>query len=133
MEGWLRDLIIAVAGAVIGAALLAVFSAGFRWNAGARAARRQQRDLDAADWRSGDPVKRQRIFNTYLFSVLKFFIIGSILIGVANALADIEPTSHPVLTALDYIMAVMDALAVVFYLATLGEILQFTKLVRRHP
>ena len=81
------------------------------------------------DWKSGDAVKRQRIFNAYLFSVLKFFIIGNILIGVATAFSDLEP-NEPGISNFDYITALMDAVGVVFYVATLGEILRFTKLIR---
>jgi len=129
MEGWVRDLVIAVAGALIGAVLLYLFSIGFQWTAKSRGIRRRQRDSDIVDWKSGDAVKRQRIFNAYLFSVLKFFIIGNILIGVATAFSDLEP-NEPGISNFDYITALMDAVGVVFYVATLGEILRFTKLIR---
>jgi hypothetical protein len=97
----------------------------------ARGARRQQRKRDIADWESGDPFKRQRIFNAYLFSVLKFFIIGSILVGVTTVMSDLEP-NRPGLNNFDYLDGTIDAIAVIFYVATLSEILQFTKLVRQH-
>jgi hypothetical protein len=132
MEGWLRDLIIAVAGALIGAALLSVSSASFEWTARSRAASGQQRELDILDWQSGDPVKRQRIFNTYLFSVLKFFIIASMLTCLTTAMSDLEP-NEPGLNNFDYIDAVIDGIAVIFYLATLVEIFRFTRLARQHP
>lgn len=131
MEGFTRDLVIAVAGAVIGAVLVYLFSAGFRWTADSRRSRRQQRESDIADWKSGDASKRQKIFNMYLFSVLRLFIIGSILTGVATAVSDLEP-NEPGLNAVDFITATMDAIGVVFYAATLGEILQFTRLARHH-
>jgi hypothetical protein len=130
MEGSSRDLIIAIAGAVLGAAVVYLFSVGFQWTAKAREIRRQQRATDIADWKSGDAAKRQSIFNTYLFSVLKLFIIGSILTGVASEVSYLEP-NEPGLNNLDYVISLVHFTGVLFYAATLGEILQFTKLVRK--
>lgn len=129
MEGSSRDLIIAVAGAVLGAAVVYLFSIGFQWTAKAREIRRQQRANDIMDWKGGDAVKRQRIFNAYLFSVLKYFIVGSILIGLATGASQLEP-NEPGLQNLDYVISLVHFAGVMFYAATLGEILQFTKLMR---
>jgi hypothetical protein len=131
MDAIIRDLIIAVAGAIIWSVLQNVFSVGSRWMMGNREARRQLREQEMMEWRSGDALKRQRIYNSYLFSVLKFFIIASILIGITTVMSDLEP-NQPGLNNFDYVDAVMDGVAVVFYLVTLTEILQFTRLVRQH-
>jgi hypothetical protein len=130
MDGLSRDLIIAITGAVIGAAVVYLFSIGFQWGAKARESRRQQRVSDIADWKSGDAAKRQTIFNAYLFSVLKLFIIGSILTGVASEVSYLEP-NDPGINNLDYVVSLVHFIGVLFYAATLGEILQFTKLVRK--
>lgn len=121
---------IAVAGALIGSMLLYLFQIGFRWSANARKSTKQQKESDLADWKSGDPVKQQRVFNVYLFSVLKFFIIGSILIGAADCISYTEPNGLKGLYIYDYAAIVLTALGVGFFIATLAEILQFTKLVR---
>jgi hypothetical protein len=130
MEGSSRDLIIAIVGAVIGAAVVYLFSIGFQWTAKAREIRRQQRTSDIADWKSGDAAKRQRIFNVYLFSVLRYFIIGSIITGVASAVSDLEP-NEPGINNLDYVISLVDFIGVLFYAATLGKILQLTNLVAK--
>jgi hypothetical protein len=132
MESLTRDLIIAVVGALVGALLVYLFSAGFQWTTKSRQAGRLQRSVDIADWQSGDQAKRQRVFGSYLFAVLKFFIIGSIIIGITTTVSDIEP-NEPGTNNIDYINAVLDAIAVLFYAATLGKILQFTKLTRENP
>lgn len=132
MEGLTRDLIIAVVGALIGALLVYLISVGFQWTAKSRAASRQQRNIDIADWKGGDQAKRQKVFSSYLFAVLKFFIIGSIVIGITTTVSDLEP-NQPGTNSLDYINAGLDFVAVLFYAATLGKILQFTKLLRENP
>lgn len=128
-NGWPRDLAIAVAGALIGSVLLYLFSIGFRWTANARKSTKQQRESDLADWNSGDFVKRQRVFNAHLFSVLKFFIIGNVLIGLADIVSYLTP-NDPGHNPFDFLAVAFTALGVAFFIATLGEILQFTKLVR---
>ncbi|MFZ3311311.1 MAG: hypothetical protein WA280_18310 [Xanthobacteraceae bacterium] len=129
MEGSLRDLTIAVVGAVIGTLVLTLCTAGFRWTAKSREARKKQRETDIADWKSGDTAKRQRVFYAYLFSVLKYFIVGSILIEVATAISDLEP-NEPGLNAFDYFTSLMDTVGALLYVITLVEILQFTRLMR---
>lgn len=52
--------------------------------------------------------------------------------GATTALSDLEP-NQPGLNPMDYIDAVLDAIGVLFYAATLGKILQFMNLVRQHP
>ena len=128
-----KDLIIAILGAVVGSVLVYFVSTGLQWTSKSRDVRRAQRDAEEADWRSGDPVKRQKLFNAYLFSVLKLFIIGSILIGVATAASTIEPYKPNEIGQLDYINFVADGIGVCFYVATLATILRFTRLVRQHP
>jgi hypothetical protein len=124
MEGLGRDLMVGVAGSVIGAVLISLFSF-------TRATWRVARDREVSDWKSGDQLKRQRIFNFYLFSVLKYFIIGSILIGVASAISDLDSTTKfDPLTNLDYLIATLDGAGVLFYLATFSRILRFTKLLK---
>jgi hypothetical protein len=108
------------------------FSAGLQWTARSRSGRRAQREAEEADWRSGDPTKRQKLFNVYLFSVLKYFIIGSILIGVATAASDLEPTRPNEISNLDYLNFVADGIGVCFYGATLATILRFTRLMRQY-
>lgn len=129
MESWVRDLVIAIAGAVIGAALVYLSSMGFRWTTKARAITAQRRNADIVDWNSGDFAKRQRVFNAYLFSVLRLFIIGNILIGIASVVSYLEPNILGI-TALDYVAAAISALGVVYFALTLGEILRFMNLVR---
>lgn len=130
MERWATDLLIATAGAVIGAVLLSVFQSGLaRWGE----ERRKIRAVELLDWKSGDAAKRQRIFNRYLFRILTLFILGNVLIGLASPLADLELPSERALTSVDYIVAVMDAAGAVFYIVTLATILQFTSLVKQHP
>ena len=133
MEGWGRDLVVGVVGSLIGAVLISLFSFGFQLTKLSREKRRKLRGQEIEDWRSADLAKRQRIFNSYLFAVLKFFIIGSILIGVANAIGDLnvaDKTSP--LGTLDYMAELFDATGVLFYLATFSQILQFTPLLKRH-
>jgi len=131
-DGVVRELFIGVAGGVITAALIALYTVGFQWTAKSREVARQRRESDIADWKGGDAAKRQRVFNVYLFDVLKLFIMGNIIIGVTNAVQDLEP-NMPGLNNFDYIAAGLDAVGVLFYVATFGKILQFTKLVRQHP
>jgi hypothetical protein len=128
MQTAIRDLIIAAAGAVVGAVLINVLS---QWTTRSRETRRQRTERELAEWQSADPLKRQRLFNAYLFSVLKFFIIGSILTVIGNVMSDLEP-NQPGLSNFNYIDAVIDGAAALFYFATLVEILDFTKLVRQH-
>jgi hypothetical protein len=111
-SGWSRDLVIAVAGALIGSMIMYLFSVGFRWTSKARKIAQEQRESDLADWKSGDPVKQQRVFGVYLFSVLKFFIIGSILIGTAEVISYTEPNGLKGLYIYDYIAVVLSALGV---------------------
>jgi hypothetical protein len=132
-SGWSRDLVIAVAGALIGSVLMYLFSVGFRWTSETRKIAQEQRERDLADWTSGDPVRQQRVFNVHLFSVLKFFIIGSILIGTADVISYTEPNGLKGLYVYDYIAIVLSALGVAFFIATLAEILQFTQLLRSKP
>jgi hypothetical protein len=132
-QDWPKDLAIAVAGALIGSMLLYLFQVGFQWSANARKSTKQRRESDLADWKSGDPAKQQRVFNVYLFSVLKSFIIGNILIGTADFISYTEPNGLKGLYVYDYAAIVLTALGVGFFIATLAEILQFTKLVRSKP
>jgi hypothetical protein len=133
IEGFaVRDLVVAVVGGIIVTALNFFYSVGFQWTTRSRQVRRQQRDAEIADWKSGDTVKRQRLFNIYLFSVLKLFIIGNILTGIATALSDLEP-NEPGINNFDFILTAVDAIGVLFYFATFAKILQFTKLLRTHP
>jgi hypothetical protein len=129
MEGLTRDLVIATAGAVIGAALVYYSSVGFQLTTKARKAAQQRRRIDIEDWKSGDFSKRQRVFNVYLFSVLRLFIIGTILIQVGSVVGDLEPNERGI-QSLDYVTATIDAFAVICFALTLGEILRFIKLVR---
>jgi hypothetical protein len=132
MDSFARDLGIGIAGALIGAVLLNFFSFGFRWTKVSREHRLRLRDQETADWASGDATKRQRIFNGYLFAVLRVFVLGNILIGIGTAISDINASKPEVLTGLDYTIALIDSVGVVFYIATFAKIMQFTTLLRRH-
>jgi len=133
METWSKELVIGIVGSLIGAAIVYLFSVGFEWTRKSREARQRIRAKELADWKSGSAVKRQTITNLYLFSVLKFFMIGSILMGVASAVADLEPNlPGPGLLSQDYVQEVLDIVSTIFYLATFAKIIQFTKLLRMH-
>lgn len=125
----MRDLVIAIAGAVIGAALVYLSSVGFQWTAKARLSASKRRAADLEDWNSGDFVKRQRVFNVYLFAVLRLFIIANILIGIALVISYLQP-NDPGTQRLDYVDSALCAFGVVYYCLTLGEILRFIKLTR---
>jgi hypothetical protein len=128
-----RDLTIAVLGAIIGSVLIFFVSAGAQWTARSRGVRKAQRETEEADWRSGDPAKRQTLFNAYLFAVLRSFIIGSILIAVATAASDLEPSPYPgEVGNLDYLNFVADGIGVCFYVVTLATIVRFTTLMKQH-
>jgi hypothetical protein len=130
MQGLTRDLVVGIAGSVIGAAVVAIFSFGLRFTKASRESWRQFAEKETLDWRSGDSAKRQHISNSYLFSVLKFFIIGSILTGVSSSIGDLSVVDKTVpLGATDYISASLDIGGVVFYLATFAKILRFTRLL----
>jgi hypothetical protein len=134
MDSIARDLAIAIAGAIIGSLLIFVFSFGFRWTKQSRESRRRERESERKDWLSNDPSKRQRITNAYLFSVLKFFVMGSILIGVSSAISDLVPNDcKSGLESTDYIMEGFDIAAVISYLATFSKIWQYMRLLRQHP
>jgi hypothetical protein len=133
MDSLARDLAIGIAGAVIGAVLLNFFSFGFRWGKESRAARQRHRDEEIADWKSGDAAKRQKIFNHYLFAVLRVFMLGNVLIGVGNVIGDLNAGKPETLGGLDYFIAMIDVVGVVFYIATFAKIMQFTALLKRHP
>jgi hypothetical protein len=131
MDTWGKELIVGIEGSLIGAAIVYLFSVGFQWTQKSREARQKVREKEIADWKSGSAVKRQTITNLYLFSVLKFFMIGSILMGVASAVGDLEPNlPGPGLLSEDYVQEVLDIVATIFYLATFAKIIQFTKLLR---
>lgn len=131
MESLTKDLAVAIVGAVIGAALVYLFSIGFRVTKESGEVRRAMRAKENDEWQSGDALKRQRIFNSYLFSVLRYFIVGNILIALATTMGDLDvrPQSAP-LTILDYVYATFDMAGVLFYLVTFSQILRFTKLLR---
>jgi hypothetical protein len=130
MEGWVRDLIIAVAGSLIWAVLSAGSTFGVRLTKSSREYWRARRDKEKADWKSGDLIKRQRIFNGYLFTVLKYFMIGSISIAVSTAIGDLEVTDKTApLSTIDYINLLFDGMGIVFYLITLSRIVVFTRLL----
>lgn len=131
MEGVARDLAIGIVGSLIGAVLTFLFSLGFRITRLSRERQIKLRDQEFIDWKSGDLLKRQVIFNKYIFSVLKFFIAGSIIIGVTNAAGDLHNvTPGTPLQISDYIFFVLDTVAVLFYLVTFSQILQFTRLLK---
>jgi hypothetical protein len=129
---WVMELMIGIAGSVIGAVLIYLFSFGFRWTKDSRELRLKIRKKELADWKSGSAVKRQTISNSYLFSVLKFFVIGSILTAIANSINDLEPSYLANSNSPDYIQGVLDTVAAIFYLATFAKIIQFTRLLRIH-
>jgi hypothetical protein len=131
--GDIRELLIAVVGGLISAALIYAGSRGIRWTTKSRESRRQQRDAEEADWRSGDLAKRQQVFITYLISMLKSFMIGSVLLAVAKAGSDLEPTPQPgPADILDYLNSVADGIGACFYVAALVTILRFGKLMKQY-
>lgn len=131
MEGVARELATGVAGSLIGALLVFLFSLSLKITTSSRERQKKLKEQEIIDWKSGDLLKRQIIFNKYIFSVLKFFVIGSILIGVTNAAGDLYavPRDAP-LRFTDYMFFVLDTIAVVFYFATFAQILEFTRLLR---
>ena len=130
MQGLTRDLFVGIAGSVIGAAVIASFSFGLKLTKASRESWRQRAEKETLDWRSGDSAKRQHISNSYLFSVLKFFIIGSILTGVSSSISDLIVVDRTApLGIVDYINATFDICGVIFYLAILSKILIFTRLL----
>lgn len=128
-----RELAVGISSAIAGALLLSLFSLGFRWTQATQEVRKKLRDTEIQDWKSGDALKRQRIFNGYLFAVLKFFILANIVTAIGSPAADLEPGGLRSLTNTDYALAVIDSIAAVFYIAALAKILQFTRLLRQHP
>lgn len=134
MEAWGRELLTGIAGAIIGPALIYLFSFGFKWTRQSREERQKLKATEIADWKSGDAVKRQRIFNLHLFSVLKFFIVGSTLIAVSSTISDFNAggPNPKELGVLDYLAGALDTTGAIFYLATFAQILQFMKLLKAH-
>lgn len=132
-NGLSRDFAVGISSALIGALIVSLLSLGFRWTRESGATRRKLREAEKEDWKSGDPIKRQRIFNTYLFAVLKFFILAEIVSAIASPAVDLEPGGLRSLTNTDYAAAVLDAISALFYIATLAKVLQFTRLLRQHP
>jgi hypothetical protein len=125
--------LIAIVGGLISAALIYAGSRGIRWTTQSRESKRAQRGAEEADWRSGDPAKRQRVFIAYLISMLKSFMIGNILLAVAKAGFDLEPTPQPgPAEILDYLNSVADGIGACFYVATLVIILRFAKLMKQY-
>jgi hypothetical protein len=133
METWTKELMIGIVGSVIGAVVIYLFSFGFRWTKKSQEIRLKIRKQELADWKSGSAIKRQRISNSYLFSVLKFFVMGSILIGVSNTVADSITNNMTNLQSQNYVQVILDTMGVIFYLATFAKIIQFTKLLQMHP
>jgi hypothetical protein len=130
MQGFTRDLVVGITGSIIGAVVIALFSFGLRLTKTSRESWRQFSEKEMSDWKSGDSAKQQHISNSYLFSVLKFFIIGSILTGVSSSIGDLTVVDRAApLGAVDYVNAILDIGGVIFYLATFARILRFAKLL----
>lgn len=132
-SGLARDFAVAISSALIGALIVSLLSLGHRWTRETGAVRQKRRGTEKEDWKSGDPIKRQRIFNRYLFEVLKFFILAEVVSAIATPAIDLEPGGLRSLTNTDYAAAGLDAISALFYIASLAKILQFTRLLREHP
>ena len=130
MDEWGKELIIGILGSLIGASIIYLASFGFQWTKESRKFRQKLREKELTDWKSGSAIKRQRISNSYLFSVVKYFLMGSILIAMSNVVYDLEPSYMAESKSPDYIQGTLDTLAVIFYLVTFAKIIQFTKLLR---
>ena len=128
MDAWVGDLIIATTGAVVGAALVYVFAYGVKFTQAARAIATVARKQEQSNWRAKDPALRQRITNSYLFSILKLFMIGNMFWVGSSLVSDLAGMEEA--RQFDYIMAAFDMTGMIFFFATLAKMLRFTKLLK---
>lgn len=122
MERWALDLLIATAGAVLGAAIMYGAAFGVRWTRKSREDAARIRAEQISQWGKSDPLGRQQITNIYLFDVLKYFIIGSCVTTAGSLLGDFD---------LEQYSAPFDVVGLAFFLWALTKLVRYMQLSRR--
>lgn len=110
-------------GSVIGAAIVALASRGWKTISSPKAsAERWQKELEY--WRTGEIGKRQAIANEYLFRILRYLFIGSILWIFPEI---VDPFGLSMLFRL-YVRTISLCGGLFFFFMGLGNILRYAKL-----
>ncbi len=117
------DLLIATAGAVLGAAIMYGAAFGIRWTRKSREDAARIRAEEISQWGKSDALGRQQITNVYLFAVLRYFIIGSCVTTTGTLFSDFDLP--------DRYAAPFDAVGLAFFLWAVAKLVRYMQLSRR--
>jgi hypothetical protein len=116
-----NELLIATAGAVLGAFIVALLGFGWRITQKSRTISREKWEEESSVWRETGMMLRLEITNVHLFQILRDFILGMILITTGMVLPRVFMNFVPSIAGL------------VFVFSSLIRIIRHARLMREYP
>ena len=131
MDELLRDLTIGILGSIIGAIIVYFGSFGVGLTREMRQRSKQKELKEINLWRTRKIQVRMEITNNYLFEILRYFLVGSILTMVPSLFAFTLGLMSGISGSIIYsFLAASTLLGVVYYFLSLGQVIRYLRIRR---
>ena len=128
MDEILHDLVIGVFGSLFGAFIIYTTTYGIAFSKKRKEKRAKKWEAEKSQWKSKQMGIRQGITNQYLFDILKYLLLGSIIGSFGTMIVIIDCTSNHGILIYRIILTVIGTLTFVIYLIGLGKVLRYLRL-----
>jgi hypothetical protein len=124
-------VVVGVVSSLATALLIFIGNRGFELTSASRAQAKEKRRAEEEQWRTGQQAEKQEITNRYLFTILRFFFLGSLF---ASSPALLSPTyflypSRLIAAGVSLVSVCLGAIGLAFYFLAVGYTFRYKKLL----
>lgn len=128
MDPLARDLLVGAIGSVLGALFVFIGSQGWRVTKTARDRRKRLRAREEEQWRTRQIGIRQGISNVYLFDILKYLLLGNLLLAVPTMATWLDLTNELGFIVYRLVLSIGGGLAFACFFLGLGKASRYMRL-----
>lgn len=132
MEGFVRDLFIALSSSLITLLIIYIFTQGIKITKKSRLKSKQDRKKEKGLWETGGLEIRQEITNEYLFGILKYLFLANMFLIISQVYPNISEYFNLIFEINYLIFLGSYFLAMVFFYLGFSKVIKYIRLRKKN-